>query len=60
MSDWTSGKVFRVSADGTWTVAYDLAADHGVASAADIGFDPERRILCVPDLNTSVAFITVE
>ncbi|KYF51492.1 hypothetical protein BE08_22500 [Sorangium cellulosum] len=60
VSEWISGKIYRVEADGTWALAYDLAADHALGSAADIGFDPERRILCIPDLASSVAFLTVE
>ncbi|KYF71084.1 SMP-30/gluconolactonase/LRE family protein [Sorangium cellulosum] len=60
VSEWISGKIYRVEADGAWALAYDLAADHGLGSAADIGFDPERRILCIPDLGSSVAFLTVE
>ncbi|MGK4007198.1 hypothetical protein WMF31_31540 [Sorangium sp. So ce1036] len=60
VSEWSSGKIYRVSADGSWTVAYDLKADHGFAAAADIGFDPERGILCVPDLAGSVAFVSAE
>ncbi|WP_437735245.1 SMP-30/gluconolactonase/LRE family protein [Sorangium sp. So ce1335] len=59
VSEWVSGKIYRVEADGTWALAYDLAADHALDSAADIGFDPERRILCIPDLASSVAFLTV-
>ncbi|XXX78681.1 hypothetical protein WMF30_07885 [Sorangium sp. So ce134] len=61
VSEWSSSKIYRISANGTWTVAYDLAAEHRIGTSADIGFDPERGILCVPDLDaTSVSFIAVE
>ncbi|WP_438024650.1 hypothetical protein [Sorangium sp. So ce233] len=60
VSEWIEGTVYRLSADGSWTVAYDLNAAHGFATTADIGFDPDRGILCVPDLTGSVAFISAE
>jgi hypothetical protein len=48
VSDFFVG-VYRVSPDGTATQIFDNATE-GFASSADIGFDPVRRRLAIPDL----------
>jgi hypothetical protein len=59
VSDFSAAQIHTVAADGTHEIAFDLRADHGLAVAADIGFDPVRRVLCVPDLNETIAFVTL-
>lgn len=60
ISDFT-GKLLRVSADGTQVETLrDFAAQDGLLSAADIGFDPILRVVGLPDLvGGNVAFWTV-
>lgn len=41
-------------------VLFDLMTDQGFTPAADIGLDPERGIICVPNLADSVAFVQVK
>jgi sugar lactone lactonase YvrE len=54
LSDNPTARVLRVGADGTSsTVLRDLKAADGHMSAADIGFDPARRLVAVPDLATN-------
>jgi hypothetical protein len=48
VSDFFVG-VYRVSPDGAATKIFDNATE-GFASSADIGFDPVRRRLAIPDL----------
>lgn len=46
-----TGKLERISGDGaTVTVVRDLAAEDGLMSTADLGFDPDRRLVAIPDL----------
>ncbi len=43
------GKIWRLDAAGRGTLVRDLTID-GLASSADIGFDPVRRVMLIPDL----------
>ncbi len=43
------GKIWRLDAAGRGTLLRDLTVD-GLASSADIGFDPSRRVVLIPDL----------
>jgi sugar lactone lactonase YvrE len=43
------GKIWRLDSAGRGTLLRDLTAD-GLSSSADIGFDPSRRVVLVPDL----------
>jgi hypothetical protein len=55
VSDFYKG-VYRVELDGTATLIFDNVLN-GFASSADIGFDPLRRRLAIPDLlGTEVGF----
>ncbi len=59
LSDNGASKLVLFGADGTSEVLFDLLADQGFAPAADIGVDPDRGIICIPNLGDSVAFLQV-
>lgn len=42
--------LYRFKADGSSELVYDLRKDHGVMSAADLGYDPVTEILGVADM----------
>lgn len=50
VTDFT-GKLYRVTAAGDDELIADLAADYGFTSAADLGWDPARRMIAMPDLS---------
>ncbi len=55
------GLLLDVARDGTATVLKDLAATEGFASAADLGFDPVRGLVAVPDLlGSKMIFISTD
>lgn len=45
VTDFTAGKVFRVSKSGAATVLKT-----GLAESADLGYDPARRMIAVPEM----------
>lgn len=47
------GNLLRLATDGTSELLMSLTESHGLASAADLGFDPVRRVAAVPDLFAS-------
>ncbi len=52
------GMLLTVDADGTTTVLKDLTKDFAMMSAADLGYDPVRNQVAIPDLFAStVVFI---
>jgi hypothetical protein len=53
----STGQILRVKADGTNEIMFDLGKDHAFMPAADFGYDPVGKILCVPNLGDSVAFV---
>jgi hypothetical protein len=57
LSDNAPGVIYRVKADGTKEMLFDLGTDHGFKPAADFGYDPVGKVLCVPNLGDSVAFV---
>lgn len=57
LGDNSPGVIYRVKADGTKEVLFDLGKDHGFMPAADFGYDPVGKVLCVPNLADSVAFV---
>jgi hypothetical protein len=57
LGDNPTGQILRVKADGTKELMFDLGKDHGFMPAADFGYDPVGKVLCVPNLNDSVAFV---
>lgn len=59
LSDNPKSQIVRIKKDGTSSVVLDLMKDHNYSPAADIGYDPARRLLCVPNLGDSVAFVTL-
>ncbi len=59
LSDNPKSQIVRIKPDGTMSVVLDLMKDHMYSPAADIGYDPARRLLCVPNLGDSVAFVTL-
>lgn len=48
ITDWVAGKLIRVSSDGSASVLRS-----GYSNSADIGFDPERDAIAVPEMTTS-------
>jgi hypothetical protein len=50
ITDFT-GKLYSVKSTGEYTLIVDLVADHGFMSAADLGWDPARRMVVMPDLS---------
>lgn len=52
-------EVLSIAADGTASVVLD-GDDLGFGVAADIGFDPVRRIVAIPDLGESVFFFDLD
>lgn len=60
LSDNQAGRLLVIQPDGASEVLVDLFADHQFAPAADIGIDPERNLICVPNLGDSVAFVQVK
>jgi hypothetical protein len=52
-----TGQILRVKPDGTNEIMFDLGKDHGFMPAADFGYDPVGKVLCVPNLTDSVAFV---
>lgn len=56
-----TGKLQRISADGaTVTLIRDFVAEDGLMSTADLGLDPARRLVAIPDLlGGSVALYTL-
>jgi len=59
LSDNQAGKLVLIQPDGASEVLFDLGTDHAFAPAADIGVDPDRGIICVPNLGDSVGFVKV-
>ena len=57
LGDNPSGQIHRVKADGSHEVMFDLGKDHAFMPAADFGYDPVGKVLCVPNLADSVAFV---
>lgn len=57
LSDNQVSKLVLFQPDGSSEVVYDLMAEHGFTPAADIGVDPDRGIVCIPNLSDSVAFL---
>ena len=57
LSDNAPGRIVRVKPDGSQEVMFDLGKDHGFMPAADFGIDPVGKVLCVPNLGDSVAFV---
>lgn len=57
LGDNPTGQIFRVKLDGSKELMFDLGKDHGFMPAADFGYDPVGKILCVPNLGDSVAFV---
>ncbi|NUQ78643.1 MAG: hypothetical protein HUU21_34375, partial [Polyangiaceae bacterium] len=57
LGDNPTGQIFRVKLDGTSELMFDIGKDHGFAPAADFGYDPVGKVLCVPNLSDSVAFV---
>ncbi len=52
------GMLLSIEQDGTTTMLMDLATDAGMMSAADLGYDPVRDQVAIPDLfASSVVFI---
>lgn len=49
VTDFT-GKLYRVDATGASELIADLVTDHGFMSTADLGWDPDRRMIAMPDL----------
>lgn len=50
LSDWAAGELIRVSADGSATVL-----SSGYQNSADIGFDPGRGAVAIPEMTSSGA-----
>lgn len=48
ITDWVAGKLIKVSADGSASVLKS-----GYNNSADIGFDPERKAVAIPEMTTS-------
>jgi hypothetical protein len=58
VSDNASARVYRVTLGQAPQLVRDFKAEDGLKSAGDIGFDPVRRVLAVPDLQgNTVAFV---
>lgn len=56
VTDFMSGKLLRISKSGAVTVVKD-----GFKSSADIGYDPGRRIVVVPDMTAgTVQFLRLD
>ncbi|MEM9073313.1 MAG: hypothetical protein AAGE52_32710, partial [Myxococcota bacterium] len=51
-----NGTLWRVDASGSGELLWD-ATTEGLQSTADIGFDPARRIVLVPDLAGNAAYL---
>ncbi len=52
------GTLLSIEEDGTTTVLIDLIDEEGMLSAADLGYDPARERVAIPDLfGSSVVFI---
>ena len=45
VTDWVAGKLFRITRGGEVTVLKE-----GLKNAADIGYDPARKLLAVPEM----------
>jgi hypothetical protein len=61
VSDNPTATLYRVAADGTYTVAFDLKKAYGLQTAADIGIDPARRMVAIPDIpGNTVSFLTIK
>ena len=55
------GTLLQVQADGTSVPLLDLAADFAMQSAADLGYDPDRNLVAIPDLlGSAVVFIDLD
>lgn len=48
ITDWVAGELIKVSADGSATVLKS-----GYNNSADIGFDPERKAVAIPEMTPS-------
>ena len=48
ITDWVGGELIKVSADGSASVLKS-----GYNNSADIGFDPERKAVAIPEMTTS-------
>lgn len=60
VSENSKAQIYRVAADGTPTLLFDLMTDQGLMSVADIGYDPARKMLCLPDIaGNTVSFLTM-
>jgi hypothetical protein len=61
VSDNPTAILYRVMPDGTFKVAFDLKKDYSLQSAADIGIDPARRMVAIPDIGgNTVTFLEME
>lgn len=50
VSENPTSYLYRFEADGSYKLVYDLHNDHGVMSAADLGYDPATAILGIADM----------
>lgn len=50
VSENPTAYLYRFQADGTHELVYNLRNDHGVMSAADLGYDPQTAILGIADM----------
>ena len=48
ITDWATGELLEVSADGSTTVLQS-----GYSNSADIGFDPKRKAVAIPEMTAS-------
>lgn len=60
LSDWVTGELIRVAADGSATVL-----SSGYHNSADIGLDPDRKAIAIPEMTPSgdpgrVSFFVLE
>jgi hypothetical protein len=57
LGDNVVSQILRVKADGSKELMFDLGKDKNFMPAADFGYDPVGKVLCVPNLADSVAFV---
>lgn len=61
VTDNPTATLYRVAADGSYSAAFDLKTAYGLQSAADIGIDPARRMVAIPDIpGNTVSFLTMK